>query len=138
MITRRTLLATLATTALLQGTSFAYAGNPVQVELIALGHWPVQKSLEPARDLLKTYGNKVVVQEMDAEADDGKAFLARVGLKGHVPLLIVINGAWKFPRPDGSIIEFMSFPSGEANPLGAEGSWSVEDLQYVLNNLTGG
>jgi len=138
MITRRTLPATLTATALLQGASVAHAGGPVQVDLIALGHWPVQKALEPARDLLKTYGNKVVVQEMDAEADDGEAFLARAGLKGHVPLLIVVNGAWKFPRPDGSIIEFMSFPSGEANPLGAAGSWSIEDLQYVLNNLTGG
>lgn len=138
MITRRTLLATLAGATLLQSTSLAYAGNPVQVEIIALSHWPVQKALDPARALLATYGDKVTLQEMDAEAADGMARLADAGQQGHVPLLIVINNAYRFPRPDGSIIEFLSFPSGEANPLGAAGSWSVEDLKYVLDNLTGG
>jgi len=138
MITRRTLLATLTATALLQGAGLAYAGTPVQVELIALGHWPVQKALDPVREVLKTYGDKVVVTEMDAEAADGVARLQDAGQQGHVPLLIVINNAYRFPRPDGSIIEFLSFPSGEANPLGAAGSWSVGDVKYVLDNLTGG
>lgn len=137
MITRRTLLAALTATTLLHGTNAAFAGAPVQVEIIALSHWPVQNALEPVRALLQTYGNRIVVKEMDAEAQDGMARLADAGLQGHVPLLIVINNAYRYPRPDGSVIEFESFPSGEANPLGAPGSWSVDDVKYVLDNLTG-
>ena len=138
MITRRTLLATLASAALLQSTPLASAGNQVQVEIIALSHWPVQNALKPMRELLKGYGDKIVVQEMDAEATDGATRIHDVGVKGHVPVLILINGAYKFPRADGSVIEFLSFPVGAENPLNLNGAWNTIDVEYVLNNLTGG
>ena len=138
MITRRTLLATLAGAALLQGANLAYAQTPVEVNIVALGHWPVQKALDPARALLKTYGDKVAVQEFDAEADDGMALIKSAGKQGHVPLLILINGTYQFTRADGSEIAFFSFPSGAANPLGAGGSWSIDDLKAVLDAQLGG
>lgn len=138
MITRRTLLATLAGAALLQSTSLAFAQSPLEVNIVALGHWPVQKALDPARALLKTYGDKIAVQEFDAEADDGLALIEGAGQKGHVPLIILINGAYQFSRADGSPVTFLSFPSGEANPLGAAGSWSMDDLKYVLDSQLGG
>jgi len=138
MITRRTLLATLTTVALLQGASFAMAQTPLEVNIVALGHWPVQKALDPARALLETYGDRVIVQEFDAEADDGLALVEGAGQSGHVPLIILINGAYQFTRADGSAVEFLSFPSGEANPLGADGSWSVDDLKAVLDARLGG
>ena len=138
MITRRTLLATFATAALLQGASVAMAQTPLDVKIVALGHWPVQKALDPARALLETYGDKVTVQEFDAEADDGLALIEGAGQSGHVPLIILINGAYQFTRADGSAVEFFSFPSGAANPLGAEGSWSIDDLKAVLDAQLGG
>ena len=138
MITRRTLLAALAGAALLQGANLAYAQTPVEVDIVALGHWPVQKALDPARAVLETYGDKVAVQEFDAEDDDGLAVIEKTGQHGHVPLIILINGAYQFTRADGSSIEFFSFPSGKANPLGAEGSWSVDDLKAVLDAQLGG
>jgi len=139
MITRRTLLATLATAALLQGANFAYAATPVEVNIVALGHWPVQKALDPARALLETYGDKVVVQEFDAEADDGLALVEGAGQSGHVPLIILINGAYQFTLADGKVVEFFSFPSGAANPLGGgDGSWSIDDLKTVLDTEIGG
>jgi len=138
MITRRTLLATLTTAALLQGASFAMAQTALEVNIVALGHWPVQKALDPVRALLETYGDKITLQELDAEADDGIAMVETAGQQGHVPLIILINGAYQFTRADGSAVEFLSFPSGEANPLGAEGSWSVDDLKAVLDSQLGG
>ena len=138
MITRRTLLASFATIALLQGASIALAQTPLEVNIVALGHWPVQKALEPVHALLETYGDKLTVRELDAEADDGVALIEASGKSGHVPLIILINGAYQFTRADGSAVEFFSFPSGEANPLGAEGSWSVDDLEAVLDAQLGG
>ncbi len=143
MITRRTLLAALGagTVALgtgALGTGIARAGTPVQIEIVALGHWPVQKALEPVRAMLKGYGDKIAVQEFDAEADDGKALIEGVGKQGHVPLLILIDGAYQFKRTDGSAVEFFSFPSGAANPLGASGSWGIDDLKAVLDAKIGG
>jgi hypothetical protein len=93
----------------------------------------VQKALEPVRALLETYGAQVTTQEFDAEATDGIALVKSAGQHGHVPLIILINGAYQFTRADGSAVEFLSFPSGEANPLGAAGSWSVDDLKAVLD-----
>jgi hypothetical protein len=138
MITRRTLLATFATAALLQGATVAYAATPVEVKIVALGHWPVQKALDPVRALLETYGDKVVVQEFDAEADDGVALIEAAGKQGHVPLIILINGAYQFTLADGTAVEFFSFPSGAANPLGGDGSWSVDNLKTVLDTEIGG
>jgi len=138
MITRRTLLATFATAALLQGAPYAYAGSPVQVEIIALGHWPVQNALEQTRELLKGYGDKINVQEFDAEAEDGVALIEDAGQHGHIPVLILINGGYQFTRADGSAIEFLNFPSGAENPMGLEGGWNVGDVEFVINSLTGG
>ncbi len=143
MITRRTLLGALAASTVALGmgalgTGVARAGTPVHVDIVALGHWPVQKALDPVRAMLKGYGDKIAVREFDAEADDGKALIEKAGKQGHVPLLILIDGAYQFDRADGSAVEFFSFPSGAANPLGASGSWSVADLKAVLDAKVGG
>jgi hypothetical protein len=138
MITRRTLLAALAATAVLQSASLAYAASPLKVDIIALGHWPVQKALKPVREALDSFGGKIQVQEYDAEADDGKALIENAGKHGHVPVLILIDGSYKFTRADGSEIEFFSFPSGADNPLGLKGGWDVEDVKNVINNKLGG
>jgi len=138
MITRRTLLATLAAAALLQTAPLAHAGSPLKVEIIALSHWPVQKALKPVRKMLKSFGDKIKVEEFDAETARGKALIKHAGKHGHVPALILIGGAYKFTRADGSAIAFFSFPAGADNPQGRKGGWNVEDVKNVIDSKLGG
>jgi hypothetical protein len=60
-------------------------------------------------------------------------WLKSLGLTGHLPIVLVVNGQYRHQRANGSTVEFVSFP---VSPGGAGGestkSWSVEDAKAVL------
>jgi hypothetical protein len=62
------------------------------VEIIAFAHPPVVSALKPLRDWLGAQGNKVKLIEIDMESAEGQKRLAAMGVKGHTPILILING----------------------------------------------
>jgi hypothetical protein len=107
------------------------------VEIIALPHWPVQDALKPVRAFLATATGRVKVVELDAESPEGENRISALGLKGHIPILLLINGSDRFKRADGTLVEFKDFPAKAGNPLGLNGSWTVVDFQTAVKAALG-
>lgn len=127
--TRRRWLAAGAMLLLVAG---AVEAAPPVVEIVAFAHPPVQSALKPLRDWLGAQGGKLKVIEIDMETPAGEKRLQAVGVKGHVPVVVLIDGQYRHKRPDGSTVEFVSFPAGPGTPPGVKGSWSTADVQAVL------
>lgn len=134
MNSRRYFLAAMAAS----GLAFALAtGNalaaPPLVEILAMQHPPVKMALAPLRNWLAAQGGKLKVTELDIESPQGEKRLAAVGLDGHIPILILIDGQYRHKRKDGSSIEFLNFPVIEGAPPGVRGKWTTADVQVVLS-----
>jgi hypothetical protein len=116
-----------------------YAPNswaaPPTVEIIAFAHPPVQAALKPLRDWLSSQGNSVRVVEIDMESPAADKRLKGLGLKGHLPIVVLINGQFKHTRKDGSSVELVSFPSAQQTAAGRKDGWSIEDAQAVVKAL---
>jgi hypothetical protein len=137
MATRRELLAGLAAgAAMAVVTRSAWAASPT-VEIIALPHSPVQNALKPVRAFLGTLGGRVKVVELDPESAAGEKRIKAVGVKGHVPILLLINGSDKFKRADGTAVVFKDFPAGAGNPLGLNVTWAVADFEAAVKAALG-
>jgi hypothetical protein len=104
------------------------------VEIIAMAHPPVQSALKPLREWLAQQGDKLRVVEIDAESAQGEHRLQAVGLKGHVPIAILIDGKYRYPWRDGATIEFINFPAAPGNPAGFSGTWAAEDVEALLSD----
>lgn len=121
----------LAAASLLWSSGLVLAAAPV-VEIVAMPHPPVKAALSPLRAWLAAQGNKITVKEIDSESADGIKSLHSVGLSGHIPVLILIDGQYKIRRKDGSTVEFVNFPNQPNTPPGARGNWTTEDVQASL------
>lgn len=131
MLTRRTFMAAGAAALVLSGARNVYAGQPV-VEIISLPHWPVQAALKPIRGVLAKFGSRIRVIELNADETDGRKRLKSIGLRGHVPAVILIDGMYRFKRADGSVVEFLNFPAQADSPMGLSGAWSAKDVEAAL------
>jgi hypothetical protein len=94
----------------------------------------VQSALKPLRDWLATQGKKIRLTEIDMESPEAEKRLAAIGLKGHIPIVVLVDGKYKHTRQDGSAVEFVSFPNGPGTPAGVKGGWSAEDVQELLKS----
>jgi len=117
--------------------AFMLAAGPVlavtpRVEIVAMAHPPVQAALKPLRDWLARQGGKLQVIELDADSPAGTKRLQTVGLTGHVPILILIDGRHDFQRKDGSKVAFVNFPAIASSPPGIRGNWVTADIEAVL------
>ena len=110
---------------------------PPVVEVLAMAHSPVQSVLKPVRDLLAKYQGRVRVSEADIESPDGVKRLKAVGLKGHIPIVLLIDGNKSFKRADGKTVDFVNFPVAADNPLNMNGTWSVADFEAALRASLG-
>lgn len=109
----------------------AHAAQPT-VEIVALAHPPVVAALQPLRDWLARQGDKVRVVEIDAESAAGERRLRAVGLHGHIPILIRIDGRHEFARKDGGRVAFVKFPAVRGSPPGMRGDWLTADVEAVI------
>jgi len=138
MATRRDIIALGATaTILFLANAFEAFGAQTTVEIVAMTHSPVQNALKPVRDFLGTLGDHVKVTDLDSESPAGEKRIKAVGEKGHVPILLLVNGNAHFKRPDGTLVVFKDFPAGAGNPLGLNGSWSVADFEAAVKAALG-
>jgi hypothetical protein len=126
-LNRRTLVRSASAAALLLSMGAAWAAQPI-VEIIAFAHPPVQSALKPLRDWLGSQGKRARVVEIDMDTPAGEKRAAAVGVIGHVPILILVDGKYAFARKDGAAIEFKSFP---AMP-NMKGSWTIDDAKAVI------
>jgi len=117
--------------AVLVSAAAAQAAPPV-VEIVAFAHPPVQSALKPLRDWLSAQGTKLKVVETDLETPAGERRLKEIGLKGHVPVVVLVDGQYRHRRADGSAVEFVSFPAGPGTPPGVKGTWSAADVEAVV------
>jgi hypothetical protein len=129
---RRRFIAASTGGALALAAGPARAAPPPTVEIISLAHWPVQNALEPIRDMLAKYDGRIRVIEMNAEAAGGVRRLESIGLKGHIPIVILIDGEIRFERADGTVVEFVNFPAAADNPMGLGGSWTAADVEAAI------
>jgi len=130
--TRRRWLSNLATAgASLLWAGTAQAAQPV-VEIIAYAHPPVQSALKPLRAWLAAQGSRLKVVELDLETAAGEQRLKAVGVTGHVPVVVLIDGQHLHQRADGSSVDLVSFPAGPGTPPGVKGSWSAADVEALL------
>jgi hypothetical protein len=51
-------------------------------------------------------------------------------LKGHLPIVMAINGQYKQLRADGSSVEFVSFPAAAGSKPGT--GWTLEDVKAAV------
>jgi hypothetical protein len=109
----------------------AQAVQPV-VEVVAFAHPPVQSALKPLRDWLASQGSRLRVVEIDLETPAGEKRLKEIGIKGHVPVVLLVDGQYRHRRADGSTVEFVSFPAGPGTPPGVKGTWSAADVEAIL------
>ena len=130
---RRQWLVTAA--ALILSAGAAQAAPPV-VEIIAFAHPPMQSALKPLRDWLAKQGGKLKVVEIDMETPEGEKRLQAVGVKGHVPIVVLVDGQYQHKRADGSTVEFVSFPAGPGTMPGIKSAWSSADVENVLKMRT--
>ena len=139
MHTRRKFIAALLASAAvaLMAASFKASAAAPTIEIIALPHAPVQTALKPVRDFLAGLDGKVNVIELDADSRAGKKRIDALGLKGHIPILLLINGSDQFKRPDGEAVRFKDFPAGPGQKLGTNGLWSVADFKAAVNAAFG-
>jgi len=136
MMSRRQVFLMIGAAGIVLSGGYAAAAQPV-VEVLAMTHWPVQKALKPVRDLLAKYDGRVRVVDMDIEGTDGVKRLKAVGLKGHIPIVLLIDGNKSFKRADGKTVDFVNFPVAADNPLNLNGTWSVADFETALRASLG-
>ena len=130
-MTRRTFLRAMAVSVLGLAAGGALAA-PTTVEIVAMAHPPVQAALAPLRQWLAAQGGKVKVIELNVETPQGEKRLQSVGLDGHIPILILIDGQYRHRRKDGSSLALVNFPAIKDAPPGVRGEWTTADVQAVL------
>lgn len=131
MNARRNFLATVAASALTLVAGSALAAPPT-VEIVAMAHPPVKMALAPLRNWLAAQGGKLKLVEVDVESPQGEKRLAAIGLDGHVPIVILIDGQYRQKRKDGIAMEFVNFPAIDGAPPGVRGKWTTADVQAAL------
>jgi hypothetical protein len=109
------------------------AKQPVKVEILFMNHGPMQPTIRNLKALFSRYSGKVQAFWFDFEKRSGKNFMKRMGIQGHIPLLIYVNGANTYDF-SGRKVSFMGFPSG-AGPYQFQGKWTLEDLDKLLKSL---
>ena len=133
MKTRGHFLAALAATTLALAAGHALAAPPV-VEILAMPHPPVKMALAPLRSWLAAQGTKLKLVETDVESPQGEQRLAAVGLSGHVPIVILIDGQYRHKSKGGAVQEFVNFPAIDGAPSGVRGKWVTADVQAALTD----
>jgi hypothetical protein len=132
MTTRRHFLANVLAGSLLVAAGHTLAAPPT-VEILAMTHPPVKMALADLRTWLAAQGTKITVIDTDVESPQGEKRLAAVGLSGHIPVIILIDGQYRVQRKNGSQVDFLNFPNIPGAPPGVRGTWTMADVQSVLS-----
>ena len=112
----------------------AHAVTPTKVEVLYMNHGPLMSTVKQIKDVLSRYGDKLSVSWHDFDTSEGEQFMAKKGIKQHVPLIIWIDG-----NPSVKVgekeIKFVGFPTG-SGPASFQGKWTMDDLRTALDQVT--
>jgi hypothetical protein len=115
-------------------TSTLCAAKPAKVEILFMNHGPLMDTLNKVRGVLSAFGDKVSVSWYDFETKEGEQFMAKKGVRQHIPIVIWIDDSPVF-KTDGGQITFAGFPTG-SGPGFFQGKWTVDDLKSALDQAT--
>jgi len=130
------LVYSLALIILCLGVSSTHAASPVKIDVLYMNHGPLMDSLNKMKTVFTSYGNQLNVSWHDFDTDEGEKFMAKMGVKQHVPLIIWINGTPKV-TVGVKVITFAGFPTG-SGPASFQGKWTMDDLKAALDQATAG
>ena len=112
-----------------------HASAPSKVEVLYMSHGPLMATINQLKTVFSSYGDKVIVSWYDFDTKEGEEFMAKKGIRQHVPLIIWIDG-----KPKWTVgvkeITFAGFPTG-SGPAFFQGKWTMDDLRMALNQATG-
>jgi hypothetical protein len=112
----------------------AHAAGKARVEILYMNHGPLMETLTQLKKLFSDYGDRIVVTWYDFDTKEGEEFMAKKGVRQHVPLVIWMDDQVKF-RVEGKDITFAGFPTG-SGPQSFQGKWTVDDLKAALDQAT--
>ena len=132
---KKSIFLCLAAFLVLYGSPSVHAANPVKVDVLYMNHGPLMDTLNKTKGVFSGYGDKITVSWHDFDTEEGGQFMAKMGIKQHVPLIIWIDG-----KPKWTIgmkqITFAGFPTG-SGPAFFQGQWTLDDLKAALSLATG-
>jgi hypothetical protein len=131
---KKILLGCILVLALISFFSSAYAAKPTRVEVLYMNHGPLMDTLEKMKGVFSSYGDKISVSWYDFDSKEGEDFMAKKGVKQHVPLVIWIDGN-AVVKLGQKQIKFAGFPTG-AGPAFFQGKWTIGDLRAALDQET--
>jgi hypothetical protein len=113
----------------------AHAGaKPTKIEVLYMNHGPLEATLDQIKGVLSNYGDKLAVSWYDFESREGEQFMAKKGIRQHVPLVI-----WIDDSPSVTVgvkkVQFVGFPTG-SGPAFFQGKWTMDDLKAALDQST--
>ena len=131
---KKIILSCLAVLGLFLIPCTSFAAKEIKVEVLYMNHGPLMESLEQVKKVLSRYGNKITVSWHDFESKEGEQFMAKKGVKQHIPLVIWIDDS---PVVNVGVkkVQFVGFPTG-SGPAFFQGKWTVDDLKAALDQAT--
>ena len=107
--------------------------EPVQIEVLYMNHGPLRPTLRDMGKLFAGYGDEIAVYRHDFYSEEGERFKAEKGIKGHVPLVLWIDGKSTL-KVNGTPVQFRGFPTG-SGPASFQGKWNMELLKGALDQI---
>ena len=108
--------------------------KPTKVEVLYMNHGPLEETLNKIKAVFSGYGDKLTVSWYDFETTEGEQFMAKKGMKQHIPLVIWIDDSPVVTVGDKKV-QFVGFPTG-SGPAFFQGKWTVDDLKAALDQTT--
>jgi hypothetical protein len=98
-------------------------GGRIYIQVVGfINHIPVKEMIADIDEVLSQYRNNIVFELIDEESENGQLFLEKKSLKGHIPIVIFVDGEYQFRLNEH-----------EVALLGHEGNdWEVKDLDEII------
>jgi hypothetical protein len=131
---KRILLGCLLALSMVAFSPSAYAAKPAKIEVLYMNHGPLMDTINKIKDVFSKYGDKVTVSWYDFDTPEGEQFMAKKGIKQHLPLVVWIDDSPVVTVGDKKV-QFVGFPTG-SGPAFFQGKWTVDDLKAALDQTT--
>ena len=73
------------------GLSAHAAAKPTKIEVLYMNHGPLEETLDKIKGVFSKYGDKLAVSWYDFDSREGEQFMAKKGVRQHLPLVIWID-----------------------------------------------
>ena len=114
-----------------------YGAKETKIEILYMNHDPLMGTVNKMKDLFSRYGKKLSISWYDFDTKKGEEFMAKKGIKQHVPLIVWIDGSPNVAIGGARKVQFAGFPTG-SGPASFQGKWTMDDLKAALDQATAG